>query len=436
MQSLNQGIVFKDKKIRYGGLVKASNTNEYLQEGFQGMREGFGEKIQQFNDQIIDFHGSIKGDGDRTQEMALEAAMDVVKRDKEYYGFEYEKKTKKAIFRTYKNGILPKNDGKIPSLKYQKGWTTYLKQNNGMAEANVQKLGEGNAIEKAQAKERREMLALENEYNLLLSQYKSTYKRYLDEVVSKTAASSTTMANQVRQSSNGRHHFISGMGIVREFDPNSWNKIDQSSCPSSSGSITDDQLSRLVKGTNMGQGEACRGGGYVAKSDNGTMAWISPEGTSHIFKDYLNRNSTCPSSFTRITNKQFDAIPKGSPYGVQDQCQIIELDTGSGRAVIAMNEKLKSLADKMKDLIVNSDHNSNTVSQKKKEVIKGMEATLNDLREKRREINSIRSNIATSQATAKQQIISAEQIQLKYFAWTLAGLTLGIMALRQIQQAQ
>ena len=186
------------------------------------------------------------------------------------------------------------------------------------------------------------MQTLENEYTLLLAQYKSTYKRYLDEVVSKTAATSTTMANQIRQSPNGRYHFISGMGVAREFDPNSWNKRDQSSCPQSAGSITDSQLNALVKGTNMGQGEACRGGGYVAKSDNGTMAWISPEGTAHIFKDYLNKNPDCPDSFTRITNKQFDAIPKGSPYGIQDQCEVIQLNTGSGKSVVAMNEKLKS----------------------------------------------------------------------------------------------
>lgn len=435
MQSLNQGIEFKDKKIRYGGLVKAANTIKGLKEGFES-GDTRAEKIQQFNDQIIEFHGSIKGDGDRTREMVLEAAMDMLKKDNDMYGFEYQKKTKKVIFRTYKSGVLPKNDSLIPSLKYQKGWTTYLKPNNGMAETKLQDIGGDNAIQRVQSKERREMQTLENEYNLLLSQYKSTYKRYLDEVVSKTAASSTTMSNQIRQAPNGRHFYISGMGVAREFDPNSWNKRDQSSCPSSSGSMTNEQLNALTRGTNMGQGEACRGGGYVAKSDNGTMAWISTEGTSHIFKDYLNRNSSCPSNYTRVTNKQFDAIPKGSPFGVQDSCEVVQLDTGAGRAVIAMNEKLKNLADKMKDLVVNSNHNANTISQSKKEIIRGMEGTIAELQDKRKQINELRTNIATSQATSKQQIISAEQVQLKYFAWALAGLTLGVMALRQIQQAR
>ena len=43
MQSLNQGIDFKDKKIQYGGLVKAVNSIKDLQEGFDSIfiQEGF-----------------------------------------------------------------------------------------------------------------------------------------------------------------------------------------------------------------------------------------------------------------------------------------------------------------------------------------------------------------------------------------------------------
>ena len=92
--------------------------------------------------------------------------------------------------------------------------------------------------------------------------------------------------------------------------------------------------------------------------------------------------------------------------------------------------------DYLKDLIVNSDHNANKVSKSKKKVIKGMEDTLKQLRQKRKEINDLKQNIATSQATAKQQIIGAEQVQMKYFAWALAGLTLGIMTFRQLSRAQ
>ena len=90
----------------------------------------------------------------------------------------------------------------------------------------------------------------------------------------------------------------------------------------------------------------------------------------------------------------------------------------------------------MKDLVVNSDHNANTVSKEKKKILRGMGDTLDQLREKRREINDLKTNIHAAKATAQQQIISAEQIQLKYFAWALAGLTLGVLTLRQLSQAR
>jgi hypothetical protein len=432
MQSLNQGIYFEDKKGEYQNLVKPNK--EKIVEGFQ---EGMdNEKLQQFNDQIIEFGGSIKGDADKQKSMTLEEAKKECSKNGDYFGFEYHADSKKCLFRSLKDGVLPKNGGKIPTLKHQKGWQTFLKVNNGMPECRQQTIGEGNAIEKVQAAERREMQKLENEYNLLLGQYKTLYKKYLDEVVAATAAGNTSMQNQVRTGPNGRQYYIGGTGVIREFDPNSWNKRDKGSCPDSTGKITQDEINQLTQGTNMGQGEACRTGGYVAKSQNGTMAWISPKGTSHIFADYLNRHGTCPSRYVNTTNAQFDAIPKGSQYTAQNTCELIKLDTGTGKQVVALNERLQALAAQMKDLVSNSDHSAASLSVEKKKVIKGMAKTMDDLKYKRSEINKLRQDIITARATAKSQRIQVDTLGYKYVAWTLAGLTLGIMAVRQIIQAK
>ena len=434
MESLNQGIFFKSKKRSYKSLVKP-NTNKSV-EGFS-VREGMETRMMQFNDQVLDFHGgSAKGDKDKQEGITLANATKKVTSSEDYYGFEYNKANRKAIYRSLKNGLLPKNNGKIPTLKYQKGWTTYLKLNNGMPEAKVKEIGDGNAIDKAQARERREMQKLENRYMLMLGQYKSTYKKYLDEVVAATKASSTSMSNQVRIAPNGRKVYIGGTGVAREFDPNSWNQRDKGTCPEPAGNISQNQLNQLTKGTNMGQGEACRTGGYVAKTDNGTMAWISPSGTSHIFSDYINRHGSCPSNSTKVTNRQFDAIPKGSAYGPQDACEIIKLDSGAGRKVIAMNEQLRETSNEMKDLAVGSDHNANKIAKEKYKRWKGMKKTLDKLKIKRQEINLLRQSIATSQASAEAQEQEVATMQYKYVAWTLAGFTLGMMAIRQIAGAK
>lgn len=433
MESLNQGIYFKDKKRSYKSLVKPQ-VNKSI-EGFS-VREGLETRMMQFNDQVLDFHGgSLNGDKDKQQSMTLANATKKVTNDEDYYGFEYNKDQTKVIFRSYKNGVLPKNNGKVPGLKYQKGWTTYLRLNNGMPEAKVREIGDGNAIDKAQAMERREMQKLENEYMLLLGQYKSTYKSYLDEVVAATSASSTDMANQIRIAPNGRRVYIGGTGVAREFDPNSWSNKD-STCPQAAGNITQEQLNQLTKGTNMGQGEACRTGGYVAKTPAGTMAWISPSGTSHVFSDYINRHGTCPSTYTNVTNKQFDAIPKGSNYGAQDSCEIIQLDTGAGRKVIAMNERLKELSTQMRDLATGSDHNAHDIAKIRKKKFKNMKKVLDEIQTRRQEINLLRQNIETSRASAEAQRQEVATMQYKYVAWALAGMTLGMMAIRQIVQAK
>ncbi len=431
MESLNQGIFFNGKKDEYESLVKPEKVK--VVEGFQ---EGMETRLQQFNDQVIQYGGSIKGDNDKQKSMTLEEAKKECKKNADYFGFEYHADTKKCLFRSLKDGVLPKNSGKIPTLKHQKGWQTFLKVNNGMPECKQQTIGEGNAIEKVQAQERREMQKLENEYNLLLGQYKTIYKKYLDEVVAATSASNTNMQNQVRTGPNGRQYYIGGSGVIREFDPNSWTKRDKGTCPEAVGRITQDQINQLTQGTNMGQGEACKTGGYVAKSQNGTMAWISPKGTSHIFDDYINRHSTCPSRHVSLTNNQFDAIPKGSNYGSQDTCEIIKLDSGTGRQVIALNERLQMLSEQMKDLVANSDHNGHKVAIEKKNVIKGMGKTLEDIGIKRKEINGLRQDIITARASAKAQRQEVDTIAYKYMAWTLAGFTLGVMAVRQILQAK
>ena len=129
-------------------------------------------------------------------------------------------------------------------------------------------------------------------------------------------------------------------------------------------------------------------------------------------------------------------IPHRDPFLFVDTCEIIKLDSGTGRQVIALNERLQMLSEQMKDLVANSDHNGHKVAIEKKNVIKGMAKTLEDIGIKRKEINGLRQDIITARASAKAQRQEVDTIAYKYMAWTLAGLTLGIMAVRQIIQAK
>lgn len=436
---LDQGIHFMSKKGQHkkkgSGCTSIVDTSNVLGSSFrEGFQEGFDQYIQ-LDEQVLAFGGSTKGEQDKVVYKSLADVKQFIKNKADYWGFEYEPKTKKAIYRSYLDGALPKNDGKIPTVKYAKGWKVFLKPNNGMPEAKLATIGEGNAIEKVMARERRDMQKLENSFNNYLSQYKSVYKAYLDEIVAKQGAGSSTFRNSIRLGPDGNRYYITGMGIARQFDAGSWQARDRTSCPDSSGRITEQQLQSLSRGANMGQGETCRTGGYNAKSANGEVAWVDSEGLKHIYNDYASRHNTCPKRYSQMSTQKFNAIPSGKTWGEDDQCVLLDLDTEKGRQAQALNDKLIEVAGQMKTLIENSEHKEVLVRDEKGKEKKDLLKVLKKVKEKREEINDARTAIQSAKTQYEQQHKMVDSIHLKYMAWTLAGLTIGAMAIRQIRSA-
>ena len=413
-------------------IVDMSNVSgSSFREGFQ---EGFDQYVQ-LDEQVLAFGGSNYGEQDKVVYKSLADVKQFIKSKADFYGFEYEPKTKKAIYRSYRDGALPKNDGKIPTVKYARGWKVFLKPNNGMPEAKLSSIGEGNAIEKVMARERRDMQKLENTFNNYLSQYKSVYKAYLDEIVAKQGSGSSAYRNSIRKGPDGLRYYISGMGIARQFDAGSWQNRDRTSCPDEMGTISQQDLQKLTRGANMGQGETCRTGGYNAKSANGQTAWIDSEGLKHIYNDYAERHNTCPSRTSALSNAKFNAIPTGKTWGAMDQCVLLDLDTEKGKQAMALNDKLIEVAGQMKELIENSEHKEKLVYKVKLGEKKDLLKVLKEVDEKRDEINEARQAIETAKTQYEQQHKMVNAIHLKYIAWTLAGLTIGAMAIKQIRSA-
>ena len=443
---LDQGIHFMGAKDRHGRIIskKTVDVGDYIKNIRGGnnnpFREGFQEGADfsgfiQLDEQVLEFGGSNKGDGDKVMYQSLADAKDFIKKQQDFWGFEYEAKTKKAVYRSYLDGALPKNGGKIPTVKYSKGWKVFLKQNNGMPEAKLATIGEGNAIEKVMARERQDTQKLENTFNNYLSQYKSVYKGYLDEIVAKQGAGSSNLRNSIRSGPNGLKYYITGMGVIRQFDAGSWGTRDRTSCPDPSGRVTAQELQTLTRGANMGQGETCRTGGYNAKGANGEVAWVDSEGMKHVYTDYASRHNTCPDRNSQMTQAKFNAIPSGKTFGENDQCVLLDLDTEKGRQAIALNDKLIEVSGQMKTLIENSEHKEVLVRDEKGKDKKVLLKTLKEINGKRGEIQELRTAIQTAREQAKSQHKMVDSIMLKYVAWTLAGLTIGAMAVRQIKNA-
>jgi hypothetical protein len=438
---LNQGIHFMSSKNRHStGQKSSTEMEDYLKSFGAPGREGFQEGADfagfiELSEQILDLGGSKKGEQDSVKYQSLADAKNYIKNKADFYGFEYEAKTKKTVYRSYFEGALPKNSGKIPTVRYAKGWTVYLKANNGMPESKLASIGEGNAIEKVMARERQQMQKLENSFNNYLNQYKTVYKAYLDEIVAKQGAGSSSLRNSIRKGPDGLHYYVSGMGVIRQFDAGSWETRDRASCSDSSGLIKQNELDTLTRGAQMGQGEVCRTGGYNAKSATGDVAWVDAEGMKHVYQDYASRHNTCPQTTSQMSNQKFNAIPDGKKWTDNDGCVLLDLDTEKGRQAIALNDKLIEVAGQMQELVNNSEHKEELVRGEKAKDKKILLKTLGDLKSKRGEIGELRRAIQTARVQSTQQGQRIDSIQLKYISWTLAGLTIGLMALRQIKSA-
>ena len=89
----------------------------------------------------------------------------------------------------------------------------------------------------------------------------------------------------------------------------------------------------------------------------------------------------------------------------------------------------------MKQLIENSEHKEVLVRGEKGKEKKDLLKVLKKVKEKREEINDARTAIQSAKTQYEAQHKMVDSIHLKYMAWTLAGLTIGAMAIRQIRSA-
>ena len=73
-------------------------------------------------------------------------------------------------------------------------------------------------------------------------------------------------------------------------------------------------------------------------------------------------------------------------------------------------------------------------SPEKKAQRKALITTLGKLKKKRSEIASLRQEVDAADYNVRDKKIRAEGIQMRYFAWTLAGVTLASMAIKMLNK--
>lgn len=278
-------------------------------------------------------------------------------------------------------------------------------------------------VEEMNEKELKKLESLEKEFNDDMADYLSKYKKYLEELQTRQSSSQTRYRNKVIKDTNGTHYYVNNMGIARQFTPAAWTGKDNS-CPDASTTVSAQEFSEISLGSFMGIGEKCGPGGYNAlDTSSGTTAWVDTLGFKHLYDDFRNRHSSCPSQSQRLTSVQFNAIPTGKSYGRDDTCNIVSLDSPLYDQLVNLNSKLMNKVKEMKtevDSLKKDDValDKNIVIQKQKLI-----NLYEELKKEKEKIKKLKTRNATMDAETNELIIDSNAIQFHHLIWMVVGAT-------------
>ena len=467
MKSLNQGRYFSVKKDSFQNshpeYMKYNTKNNRIPiniiEGFQEGATGSNDDnlIVKSNHRIDYNRGNNKGTFDegevRFKTGSLEEIKEYIKGKGDYLGFEYVKKSRKAFFMKKDNGDLPKNSGKIPTLKHKNGVETYLVVGNGMPEAKeVSITDDGGIYSKISQLSNRESGKFDQhqgEFEDALGKYKTHMTTVLDSAVSAQSALASDLKNRiVRVQGSNALYYINGHGVKRQFVGTlaSNKQARGSGCGDEPyQEVSAAQVDNLPDGQAMAQGEDCRTGGINVKGKTGQQTyWLDKYGKAHQYQDFeTGRHGTCPSHYTTVEDSQISAYSKSnSPWLKTSACIVSDTsgDSGAGANAKAQNDIMVNKLGLMKeevDKMIESNQKKAVIDdldERKAEKRKQLIVTLNHLKRERAKITKLQQQVDAANYNLKDKKVRAEGIQIRYIAWALAGFTLAAMTVKLLNK--
>ena len=466
MESLKQGIFFSVKKTGFQTthpeVLKYNMTANKVQKNIiEGFQEGNTNEIEWkiFSNQRINYYkGSNKGEFADGEPKFKDGSLAVIKQyiqdhasSGDYLGFEYIKKRNRAYFMKKDTGDLPKNRGKIPGLQHQNGVETYLVLNNGMPEAAEQSILGDDEISKLNAQEKIKFSNLENKFNGELNKYKKNMKAVLDAAADTQNAERTDLKNKLVKTDAGELWWITGHGVKRKAygnDPKKHQERGDGCKNENPQTVTASQIDNLPTGRPMAEKEKCQTLGFNVreKGNPGNTYWIDKFGASHKYSNFAGsmgergRHRSCPSHVRQVDKTEMNIYlrndRKGKDFGVGDACLVSSaLQGDDGQAAHTNNKNLmrhltdmKAEVDKMTGS-ENAAHIDLLDTEKAKERTE-LVKTLTKLQAERAKIKKLRQEVDAADYNLKDKRVRADGIQIKYVAWTLAGVTLLSMAIK------
>lgn len=273
-----------------------------------------------------------------------------------------------------------------------------------------------------------QLSALEAQFNTDMTNYTQTYKKYLEELVTRQNDIASDIKNKVINYNDGNtinKFYVNSQGVVRRFEADAWEGRNKNSCSDPVKTVGSDVFSKLSTGPNMGIGEMCMNGGININDAGGSVAWLDNLGYKHIYRDFRNKDASCPDAVKDLTSEQFNAIPSGPMLENSDKCEVTNLKGGTYITLVNLNGKLMSSIHSMKDLVnklEGEDKKLDTEISNQKKLLMDKYMALDKEKQK---IKKLRTSNLTLGAETNELLLDTGSANFKYFIWAVITGTFG-----------
>jgi len=331
----------------------------------------------------------------------------------------YKKKTNCKSLKLISSGQL----NIVNNLKRQ---FTYSTIKEGMG--SVSDMPVDNAVTAKNLAELNELTALEQKFNDDMKKYEEKYKKYLEELVTRQNEVNTDVKGKVINYNDGNQiskYYVNSQGVARKFEADAWEGRDKSSCSDPVKTVGGEVFSKLSNGPIMGIGEMCMDGGLNVSDAGGAVAWLDNLGYKHLYRDFRNKDKTCPDAVRELTSEQFNAIPSGAMQENSDKCEVTNLKGGTYIQLVNLNRRLMNSIRQMKNLVDKLE----TEDKKLDSEIENQKKLLIDkytaLEKEKEKIKKLRASNQTLSAETNELLLDTGAANFKYFIWAVLGGTFG-----------
>ena len=175
---------------------------------------------------------------------------------------------------------------------------------------------------------------LEDKFNLILSNYVSTYKMINNDIVERKKTLSNVsqyLGKAVTledETGDKDFYYVNDYGQTHKYSADGWIANDKS-CPNTLTKISSNELDLLQDSVAMTSGQPCQiAGKNIQRGSNGEVAWVDIRGVKHVYSNiaWKGKQKSCNVKPVVLTPSKYDLIPSGSNMTTTSYCDTQGVD--------------------------------------------------------------------------------------------------------------